>query len=147
MTRTAAALLASFLIALPLPAQAEQARDFGDYVIHYNALTTDFLAPEVARDYGIRRSKHRGLVNISVQKKTAAAAGDPVAARVKVTTTHGGSPLHELEVREIKEQGAVYYIAEFDIDDNETLNFDLSVTPAGQDNTFIFSFTRQFYTE
>ena len=84
MTRTAAALLASFLIALPLPAQAEQARDFGDYVIHYNALTTDFLAPEVARDYGIRRSKHRGLVNISVQKKTAAAAGDPVAARVKV---------------------------------------------------------------
>jgi hypothetical protein len=147
MTRITAALLVFLLTTPPLPVQAEQARDFGDYVVHYNALATDFLAPEVARNYGIQRSNHRGLINISVQEKTAASVNKPVPARVKVTTTHGGKRLHELEVREIREQGAVYYIAEFDIENSITLNFGISVTPAGQDNTFIFSFSRQFYVE
>jgi hypothetical protein len=147
MTR-AAAMLVFLLTVPPLPVQAEQTRDFGDYVVHYNALVTDLLAPEVARNYGIQRSSHRGLVNITVRKKpSAVAAGEPVPARVKVTTTHGGKQLHELEVREIREQGAIYYIAEFDIDRNLTLNFDLSVTPADQNNTYIFSFSRQFYVE
>jgi len=146
MTR-AAAMLVFLLTVPPLPVQAGQTRDFGDYVVHYNALVTDFLAPEVARNYDLQRSSHRGLVKLSVQKKTAIAAGEPVPARVKVTTTHGGKQLHELAVREIREQGAIYYIAEFDIDGNLTLNFDLSVTPTGQNNTYIFSFSRQFYTE
>lgn len=147
MTRSAAALLFILLSLSLLPVRAEQARDFGDYVVHYNALTTDFLAPEVARNYGIRRSSHRGLVNISVQRKTAVAVGEPVPARVRVTTTRAGAQKRELAVREIRERGAIYYIAEFDIDASDTLNFDLSVIPEGQDNTFIFSFSRQFYAE
>ena len=53
-----------FMLALllPLGASAENSQDFGDYVLHYNALATDMLPPAVARDYHITRSQHRGML-------------------------------------------------------------------------------------
>ena len=47
-------------------AAAEQSQTFGDYEIHYNALTTDQLSPEVAKAYGIVRSGSRAMLNVSV---------------------------------------------------------------------------------
>ena len=49
-----------------LAAQAQQAMDFDDYSIHYNALSSSLITPEVAKAYGIRRSDSRALINISV---------------------------------------------------------------------------------
>jgi len=38
------------------PLQRADHQDFGDFEVHYNALRTDQLAPDVARAYGIERS-------------------------------------------------------------------------------------------
>jgi len=32
-------------------AGAQQSRDVGNYVIHYNALNTDLISPQVAKQY------------------------------------------------------------------------------------------------
>ena len=45
--------LLSFLILLGIltlsgAAKAQQAQDFGDYVVHYTALNTNFIPPQVA---------------------------------------------------------------------------------------------------
>ena len=48
---------------------AESSSSVGDYIVHYNAVSTEALPPAVARAYGITRSKNRGLLNISVLKK------------------------------------------------------------------------------
>ena len=40
----------------PLPA-TESAKDFGDYVLYFNAINTDQLTPDIAKQYGIVRSK------------------------------------------------------------------------------------------
>ena len=145
MTRQLITLLCLLATLAPGTAQAEQARDFGNYLVHYSAVATGLLDPATARAYGILRSKQRGLVNIAVQRKDAART--PVAARVRVTITEHGQRLQELPVREVREQAAIYYLAGFDYRSGQTLNFDVSIAPAGQDNTFIFSFSGQFFAD
>ena len=68
-------LLLAFTFLLPHSAAAENSMDFGEYVVHYNALATDFLPPQVARKYRITRSRNRGMVNITVLKRCSAAPG------------------------------------------------------------------------
>lgn len=138
---------ALFLLAMPLMAQAEQSKKFGDYTVHYSAFTTDNLTSSVARAYNIPRSKNRALLNISVLKKTADGPSKPSRARIKGTTTNLSQQLRELSLREISEKGAIYYIAETPVDNAETLKYNLEITPEGETITYKFSFQEQFYTE
>lgn len=135
------------LVILPLTLKAEQSRDFGDFTVHYSAFTTDILSPEIAKSYGIRRSSNRILLNISVLKKIMGTSARPVRAAVKAAATNLSSQLRELEMRELNEQGAIYYIGDLKVDHGETLKFDLAVTPEGTDDTFNFSFSQQFFVK
>jgi hypothetical protein len=126
---------------------ADQSKDFGDYTIHYSAFTTDVLTPDVARMYGISRSKNRALLNISVLKKVMDASIKPVRATVDATATNLSGQLKTFEIRELSDQGAIYYIAEAQVNHRETLKFSLAVTPEGEENTYHFSFDQQFFTD
>ena len=50
-----------------------------------------------------------------------------------------------IEMRELGDQGAIYYVAEVRIANGETLRFNLVVTPQGEENTYSFSFQHEFY--
>ena len=135
-------------VALPVIAFAEQSETFGDYTVHYSAFTTDTLTPAVAKLYQIPRSKNRAMVNISVLKnETGAMIGKPVKAKVEGTATNLSQQLRELQIREINEQEAVYYIAETTINDKETLKYNFEITPEGATAPYKLSFQEQFYTE
>lgn len=145
--KVAALLVPVLLASAPLSATAEQAKVFGDYTVHYSAFSTDILTPEVARSYQIQRSKNRALLNVSVLKKLMGTTGQPVKAQVKATATNLSSQLRELDVRELEEHGAVYYIAQTTVANEETLRYDISITPEGETAPFTFSFDQQFFTE
>lgn len=134
------------LACLPTLLLAEQSETFGDYTIHYVAFTTDVLTPSIAKHYGIPRSKNRAMVNISILKNEMGISGKPVSGEVQGTATNLSEQLRELEVREFREEGAIYYIAETPISDQETLNFDFTITPDGERETYHLSFQEQFYT-
>ena len=147
MTVTARSLAAILLLAcLPWPVQAEQSQEFGDYVIHYNALATDTLSPAMAKTYGITRSKNRALLNVTVLKKVLGTPGRPVTAQVRATATNMSRQMQTLEPREVHEGNAIYYLSEFAIDDQEVIDFDIEVTPEQQAHTAQVSFRQQFYT-
>jgi len=133
-----------FSLTMPLTAQAEQPRNFGDYTVHYTAFTTDNLTPSVARAYNIPRSKKRALLNVSVLKKTANDSSRPTRASIKGTTTSPGQQLRELSLREISEKGTIYYIAETPVVDAETLKYSLEIIPEGETTAYRFSFQEQF---
>jgi len=129
------------------PAWAENMQDFGEYVVHYNALTTDMLPPKVAHEYGIKRSRSRGMLNIVVLEKVLGATAKPVRAHVTgkaVTLTGVELPL---EFREIREPNAVYYIAEFKVHNEERLRFDIAAQPEGEKESLRVVFHKQFFTE
>ena len=141
-----ACLILAFL--LPALATAEQYKIFGDYAIHYSAFTTDQLTPEVAKQYRIPRSKNRVLVNISVLKISAEnpALGAPAKARIAGTVKNLSEQLRELQLREVDEDNAIYYIAETPFNNGETLKFSFQITPAGEAATYQLTFEEQFYS-
>ncbi len=138
---------ALILLAMPLTAQAEQSKVFGDYTVHYSAFTTDNLTPSIARAYNIPRSKKRALLNISVLKKTADGSSKPTRVTIKGTATDLSQQLRELSLREISEKGAIYYIAETSVVNAETLKYNLEISPEGETITYKLSFQKQFYTD
>ncbi len=125
------------------PAGATMA-NIGSHVIHFSAQTTDQLQPEVARAYDIVRSKNRAMLNVSVLR---ASDSQSVTADVTVKTVNLTGQLKNITMRRINEQEAIYYIGEVPIANRETLIFDISVTPEGEDSSSMVRFKRQFYTD
>ncbi|MCG3201945.1 MAG: hypothetical protein NFCOHLIN_01817 [Gammaproteobacteria bacterium] len=128
-------------------AHAEQSSSYGDYTVHYSAFTTDTLQPEVAKAYQIERSSKRGMVNVSVLKKLMGTAGQPVRADVKVTATNLHGQAQTIPVRELNDGGAVYYIGEFPVSDQDTLKFHIEATPEGQTEGIRAQFDQEFFTD
>jgi len=129
-------------------ANAQQAQQFEDYTIHYNALSSSLIPPEVAKANGIRRSDSRALITVSVLKNLE----DQPPMAVKATLTTSGRNLigqtREVEMREVNEgTEAIYYIGEMSVSNMETFDFTLMVTPEGQSKPFKVKFRQQFYTE
>lgn len=140
-------LLVIITLILVPTAGAEQSQTFGNYTIHYSAFTSDYLTPEVAKLYQIPRSKNHALVNISVLKNDDSFLGKPVKAKIEGAAKNLSEQLRELNIREIKSDGAVYYIAETHINDQETLKYDFQITPEGESTPYQLSFQEQFYTD
>jgi Domain of unknown function (DUF4426) len=130
----------------PLSVLAENSQDFGDYVIHYNALATDMLPPAVARDYHITRSQNRGMLNITVLKKVLGSPGQPVHARVEASARNLAGQDRTVSMREIREGNAIYYIGEFGVANEETLKFNVHVRPQGERDFFEVELSQDFYT-
>jgi hypothetical protein len=134
-------------------ATAEQSQDFGKYVVHFNALNTSFIPPEVATGYNIQRSKTRALLNIVLLRKVMDNPGTPVEAVVKARASNLAGQFREINMRQISEAekdgtlSAVYYIGEFRISNQETFDFDIEVTPKGEDQPLLVKFRKQFYVD
>lgn len=129
-----------------VPADASS-KDFGDYVLHFNALTTDQLTPEVAKQYNIVRSPNRALLNVSIVRKEEGGIGQSVPGSVSASATNLTGQLKNLKVREAKSSGAVYYIGDVSVADGETLVFNIDATPMNETSRFSVRFTRQFFAD
>lgn len=138
--------LALCCVVVSLTAAAQNSVRSGDLVVHYNALPTTSLTPEVARQYGITRSANRALVNVSIRRGTPG-ADQAVPAKVSVAATNLNGQRSELRVREVREGEAIYYLAEARIQGNETLNFEIEATPEGATAPVKASFRQEFFLQ
>lgn len=131
----------------PLAAQEQSnSIEVGDFVVHYNAIPTTLLTPEVARHYGITRSSGRALLNISVLRKGEdGATGTP--ARVTAAATNLNGQRQDLAVREVREAEAIYYLAEARFQDREVLTFELEVAPEASEEVIRARFQQQFFAQ
>ncbi|MFA5531204.1 MAG: DUF4426 domain-containing protein [Thiohalomonadaceae bacterium] len=145
MIRTALAV--AFTLAVTTgTAQALQAVEFGNYIIHYNAFTADMLHPPIAKSHGIQRSQNRGVLTVAIQRKPAKAPAD-VAAEVDAQALTLNQQLRTLKMREIREGDAIYYLADFPVRNEEVLDFEVNVKPQQLAEPYTFRFRQQFFTE
>jgi hypothetical protein len=131
-----------------VPADAgpsNKSKEVGDYTIYYNAFGSSMLQPAIAKQYGIQRSRYRAVLNVVVRKKQPEGGDAPVRAAVTGTATNLNEQMRQLEPREVDEGDAIYYLAEFPVTDQETLDFDLKVTPQGEEKPFRVRFRQQFF--
>jgi hypothetical protein len=134
------------LLGFAAGATAENSRVFGDYVVHYNAFRSDSLSPEIAKAYNLTRRNNRIIVNITILKKVLGTTGKPVPATVTGNASNLTGQLKSLEFREIKEDTAIYYIAEMKVSDGEFLKFKLNITPEGEEGPARLQFSKRFFT-
>jgi hypothetical protein len=137
-------LAALCLCSVAAVAHAEISQKFGPLEIHYNALTTDELLPDVARSYKIERSKTRGLVTMSVLTRNKLGALTPVPAKISVYVTNLNQQLANVTMREINEGTAIYYLGEFRVTPPDTLKFTATVEVAGEPKREMV-FNQKFY--
>lgn len=143
--RNVSVVLTLILLTAATTARAEQSKDVGDYVVHYNALSTQFLSPQVAKAYGIKRSQNRAMLTVSVLKKTQEPVGEPTKAEVNARAVNLTKQVKNLKMREVVDAGAIYYIADFGVANKETLDFTVNVKPEGGPKEII-TFRQQFFT-
>lgn len=125
---------------------AEQRVDQGPWRVHYAALASRDLAPAVARQFGVSRSSKRGLLVLNAQRVD----GDqtvPVAASGSGSVRSLIGHQQKLNLRPAQEGPVHYLLAEFDYVDQEHLNFELQVQPAGAPAPLTVRFKQQFYAD
>ncbi len=128
-------------------AWAENSTAIDGYTIHHNAIPSASLDPAIAKQYGIQRSKYRGMLNVSVIKTEPGTTGKSTPAVVLAKATNIRGQLISIPMRQVQEGDAIYYIGEFRIADQETLNFDLQVQPQGATRFYKASLSQQFFID
>lgn len=148
MKQCATFLFLLTVLIFPLSAAAQQSQDFGEYVVHYNALNTNLIPPQVAQAYNIQRSSSRALLNITVLRKVMDTPGTPVEASITAGASNLTGQRREIEIREIRDpEGAIYYLGELPVHNMETFNFTVNINVAGEAEPLVVKFRQQFYTE
>jgi hypothetical protein len=122
-------------------------KDFGEYVLYFNALTTDQLTPDVAKQYGITRSPNRAMLNVSIIRQEEGGLGESVPGSVNASANNLTGQLKNLQLSEVRSGDAVYYIGDIPIVDGETLVFTIDATPINESSRFSVRFSRQFFTD
>ncbi len=120
-------------------------KDFDGLEVHYNAIRTDQLTPEVARAYGIERSPSRVLLNVAMLAKTPGGAATPVDGTVSASAHNLNGQLKSLTLRRVQEGPAVYFIGEVGISGDEILVFNIDVEPASGGGRRSVQFKREFF--
>ena len=114
--------------------KAERKEVFGDVTVHYNTFNSTFLTPEIAKGAELIRSKNQGVINVSVIKD-----GKPLMAQVSGTVKDLTSQSIQLQFKQVIEQGAIYYIAQYPVPQQESRIFEIKVQTGDKINTLNFN--------
>jgi hypothetical protein len=122
-----------------------QYQQSGRYQIHYIALNSTFLTPEISKNYNIKRSRYNAFVNISILDTlldgTPAIKGNLTGKAVNLTGN-----TRTLDFKEVIEGKAIYYIAELPFRNEERFTISIDLINKDGLNSKI-SFKQQFYAE
>ena len=102
--------------------KSERQETFGDVTVHYNTFNSTYLTPDIAKAAELIRSKNQGVINVSVIKD-----GKPQMAQVSGSVKDLTSQSVPLKFKQITEQGAIYYIAQYPVDQQEIRTFEIKV--------------------
>lgn len=134
-------LLAGILLALFVcQSQAEQTLHWLEYDIHYTTYPSTLISADVAAAHGIIRSDNRLVTNITVIKK-----GKAVQLMIDGHAKNLLEQQFDLEFSEIKEHGAIYYLANQIISEQDAISFEISIKPMGETDAYLLKFARRYY--
>jgi hypothetical protein len=145
-TPTLGTLVCLILWALSSPATAQQFTRFGEVDVHYAVVNTSFLEPQVAAAYGITRGKRRAIVNISILEADSSPV--PVARSAIVSgRVRDLISAPALDFMEIREQNAIYYIADFHILDKQLHRFEVDIQLDPNQPPYQLRFEQKVYAD
>jgi len=139
-------LFSILLLGLVMSANADS-QDFGDYTVHYIAVNSTFIRPEIAEQYGILRSRRSAFLNISILRNNTDGTTTPVGATITGGRRNLMAQSSSIEFMEVREGSAVYYIGQFDFSNAELLRFNVQVQPEQQGPVHEIEWMTTLYTD
>jgi hypothetical protein len=79
-----------------------------------------------------------------VLRKNKLGVAEPIVASVKAWSVNVYQQAKNIDMREVKEGGAIYYLGEFRVAAPDTLKFKIGATPAGGAQELQVEYTRAF---
>lgn len=138
------AAVALILLSAPINAQEKEA---GDYVIYYNAFNSSFIQPNVAKSYNLPRSGTTGILNVSIHKKNDQHRPDAISVNIQGRAKNNLSQIEELAFREIKEEQAIYYLADFQFRNQEEIDLSFVIRIPGMQQPIELSLSQKLYKD
>lgn len=126
------------LLCTSMLSQAEIKKDLGDWEVHYIALTSTFLTPEIARANNIVRSSKNALINISVLDKRSKEAQ---MVEIRGTARNLLGTTKTLTFKQVNEGDAIYYLASVSFTNKEVLRFDIDISQGNSNQNLKFQQT------
>ena len=133
------------LLLLPRHGQGAQTQDFGDYIVHYNAIATSRLQATIAKQYGIERSERRGLLNVAIENKRDGTHMISADVRAEVSDLTGHK--QPITLRETDENGDIDYLGDFPLSGSGAYIFTVKVTPPGHAQPFVVRFNQDYVVD
>lgn len=124
-----------------------ESKTFGNYTVHYIAVNSTFLTPEIAAQYKIVRSARRAFLNIAVLRNNTDGSTTPVAAKVEGGKRNLMQQTGDIDFAEVREGEAIYYIGQFDFSNAEIVRFSVQVTPQGESAAQTIEWSTQLYSD
>lgn len=145
----AAIALALLLLLLLVPrhghGQPAHTQDFGDFIVHFSAISTSQLPREMASKYGITRSDDQGLLNIAVEQKSQHSRMVNADVGGTVTDLFGHTqPVHFIET---DEAGEIDYLGAFPLNGTGNYRFRVNVGIAGRAQLYVVRFNRDYIVD
>ena len=137
------ALLLILFVIVSFKVNANGIAEYGDathqYEVHYSVFNSSFLQPNIA------------VANIAVRRKLKDSdSGKKTVATISRVQGHIHNLLgqkRELSFSEVREQEAIYYLAQFRFGDKETLTFNLELMPDMRLGPVNLKFTKEMYID
>ncbi len=122
-------------------------KDFGQHQVHWSVFPSTMLAPEVARENNLNRSKSIGIVNISIMQEAENGGLEPVSGQVEGKALNDVQQAKFLAFRRIQEGDAVYFIAEYQYSSAELMTFQITARPTGAKQDLPIRFTHTLFND
>lgn len=122
-------------------------KDFGEFQVHWSVFPSTFLAPEVARENNLNRSKSIGIVNIAIMQETENGGVEPVSGQVEGKVLNDVQQVKFLGFRRIQEGNAVYFIAEYQYSNAELMTFQITARPTGSSQDLPIRFSHTLFND
>ena len=140
-------LLAVIVIGLFTVQAHAGSKDFGDYEVLWSVLPSTFLAPEVAKENDLQRSKGIGIVNIAIMKENEDGSMTPVGGQVEGKVTNDVQQVKFLAFRRVQEGESVYFIAEYQYSSGELMTFNITARPTGLQQDLAIRFAHTLFSD
>jgi len=144
--------ITSVFVVCSFVVQAEQKKVFdgpgeSDYEVHYIAFNSTFLDADIAKQYGLVRSKALGVVNISVIRREPDGKTRAVRSVIEGRVSNEIQQQNMMGFQQVTEGPAIYYLAQIQFSEAKRLTFDLTLYPEGQSEALHHRFSHVFFND
>ena len=133
-----------FSIFFTTATMAAESLDFGDYTVDHTTFPSTLIDAEIAKTYGIKRSKYETLLNVFVSKKGTQGG---VEVNITGTATNLLGQQQNLRFLKIKEENTVYYIAPVRVTGEDLMKFKITCTLLDDSEQFDLGFSKTLYKD